>query len=120
MKEGFSNIEITLHSFMCAAMYLYLWIHSLLYQSKEDEINQLKQDTLRLTKMRETIQRKLRTVEDQKGDTEQQKETLKSQIIALERGKHNHSLLGDFKHPLIHIIQYPVISLSSGVLLLST
>lgn len=55
-------------------------------QSKEDEINQLKQDTLRLTKMRETIQRKLRTVEDQKGDTEQQKETLKSQIIALERG----------------------------------
>ncbi|KAJ8025423.1 Cilia- and flagella-associated protein 58 [Holothuria leucospilota] len=52
---------------------------------KEDEINQLKQDTLRLTKMRETIQRKLRTVEDQKGDTEQQKETLKSQIIALER-----------------------------------
>ncbi|XP_071828537.1 cilia- and flagella-associated protein 58-like [Apostichopus japonicus] len=54
-------------------------------KSKEDEINQLKQDTLRLTKMRETIQRKLRTVEDQKGDTEQQKETLKSQIIALER-----------------------------------
>lgn len=52
---------------------------------KEDEINQLKQDTLRLTKMRETIQRKLRTVEDQKGETEQQKETLKSQIIALER-----------------------------------
>ena len=37
--------------------------------------------------MRETIQRKLRNVEEQKVDTESQKETLKSQIVALERGK---------------------------------
>lgn len=36
--------------------------------------------------MRETIQRKLRQVEENKSDVEQQRETLKSQIIGLERG----------------------------------
>ncbi|XP_030841697.1 cilia- and flagella-associated protein 58 [Strongylocentrotus purpuratus] len=54
-------------------------------KAKEDEIGNLKGDTTRLTKMRETIQRKLRNVEEQKGETEQAKETLKSQIVALER-----------------------------------
>ncbi|XP_002733915.1 cilia- and flagella-associated protein 58-like [Saccoglossus kowalevskii] len=54
-------------------------------RAKEDEINALKQDTIRLSKMRETIQRRLRSVEDQKAETEQQKETLKSQIVGLER-----------------------------------
>ncbi|XP_071792879.1 cilia- and flagella-associated protein 58-like [Asterias amurensis] len=54
-------------------------------KAKEDEIGALKTDTVRLTKMRETIQRKLRNVEEQKVDTESQKETLKSQIVALER-----------------------------------
>ena len=57
------------------------------FQSKEEEISSLKNDTIRLSKMRETIQRKLRSVEDNKSDIEQQKETLKSQIVALERGK---------------------------------
>ena len=47
----------------------------------------MKGETARLNKMRETIQRKLRNVEDQKADVEQQKETLKSQIIGLERGR---------------------------------
>ncbi|XP_041476507.1 cilia- and flagella-associated protein 58-like [Lytechinus variegatus] len=54
-------------------------------KAKEDEIGNLKGDTTRLTKMRETIQRKLRNVEEQKAETEQAKETLKSQIVALER-----------------------------------
>ncbi|XP_077992251.1 cilia- and flagella-associated protein 58-like [Glandiceps talaboti] len=54
-------------------------------RNKEDEINALKQDTVRLSKMRETIQRKLRSVEDNKAEIEQQKETLKSQIVGLER-----------------------------------
>ena len=57
-------------------------------KAKEDEINGLKQDTVRLTKMREAIQRKLRTVEDQKMEVEQQKETLKGQIAGLEKGSH--------------------------------
>lgn len=55
-------------------------------KAREDEINTLKQDTVRLTKMREVIQRKLRAVEDQKLEVEQQKETLKSQIAGLEKG----------------------------------
>ena len=55
-------------------------------QQKEDDVTGLKTETARLNKMRETIQRKLRQVEDQKGDTEQQRETLKGQINAYERG----------------------------------
>ncbi|CAB3985257.1 Hypothetical predicted protein [Paramuricea clavata] len=54
-------------------------------KAKEDEINIMKQDSVRLTKMRETIQRKLRTTEDQKMEVEQQKEILKSQISGLEK-----------------------------------
>lgn len=54
-------------------------------RSKEDEINNMKQDTVRLTKMRETIQRRLRTTEDQKMEVEQQKEILRSQIGGLEK-----------------------------------
>lgn len=41
---------------------------------------------MKLTKLRETIQRKLRGVEDHKSEIEQDKETLKSTIIGLERG----------------------------------
>ncbi|XP_078588943.1 cilia- and flagella-associated protein 58-like [Branchiostoma floridae x Branchiostoma japonicum] len=54
-------------------------------KQKEDEIQALRQDTLRITKMREAIQRKLRQTEDQKGEAEQSKETLKSTIVGLER-----------------------------------
>ena len=50
----------------------------------------MKGETGRLNKMRETIQRKLRNVEDSKADVEQHKETLKSQIIGLERGTKIH------------------------------
>ena len=49
-------------------------------------MNTLKQDSVRLTRQREAIQRKLRTVEDSKIETEFQKETLKNQINALEKG----------------------------------
>ena len=62
-------------------------------KAKEDEINALKQDTVRLTKMREAIQRKLRTIEDQKMEVEQQKETLKGQIAGLEKGMRNDGVM---------------------------
>lgn len=55
-------------------------------QAREDEINQMRQDTTRLNKMRENIQRKLQQVEESKSEVEGQKETLKSQIGGLERG----------------------------------
>ena len=47
----------------------------------------MKTETQRQNKMRETIQRKLRSVEDGKSDIEQQRETLKGQITGLERGE---------------------------------
>lgn len=53
---------------------------------KEEEINTLRQENMKLAKLRETIQRKLRAVEDHKSEIEQDKETLKSNIIGLERG----------------------------------
>ncbi|KAK2163802.1 hypothetical protein LSH36_74g11133 [Paralvinella palmiformis] len=54
-------------------------------KQKEDEVTALKAETQRLNKMRETIQRKLRMVEEQKSDIDQQRETLRGQINALER-----------------------------------
>ena len=50
-------------------------------------MNSLKQETQRLNRLRETIQRKLRQVEDSKSEVEQNKETLKSQIWGLEKGE---------------------------------
>jgi flagellar biosynthesis chaperone FliJ len=63
-------------------------VFSFVLQQKDDEINQLKKETTRLNKVRETIQRRLRQIEDLKAEVEQQKETLKSQNLALERGKY--------------------------------
>ncbi|KAK3729105.1 hypothetical protein RRG08_005477 [Elysia crispata] len=54
-------------------------------KQREEEVNNLKTETQRQNKMRETIQRKLRSVEDGKSDIEQQRETLKGQITGLER-----------------------------------
>ncbi len=47
----------------------------------------MKQDSVRLARQREIIQRKYRGVEEQKIEFEHQKETLKGQISALERGR---------------------------------
>ncbi|XP_076437561.1 cilia- and flagella-associated protein 58-like [Babylonia areolata] len=54
-------------------------------KQKEDEVNGLKAETQKMNKMREMIQRKLRQVEDQKGDIERERETLRSQITGQER-----------------------------------
>lgn len=62
------------------------------FQAKEEEVNAIKQDSIRLTRQREAIQRKLRTVEVEKIETEHQKETLKNQISALEKGREMSSI----------------------------
>ncbi|XP_053548975.1 cilia- and flagella-associated protein 58 [Bombina bombina] len=54
-------------------------------KAKEEEVNQMRQETSKLSKVRETIQRKCRQIEEQKTDVEQQRETLKNQISGLER-----------------------------------
>ena len=75
-------------------------------QGKEDEVNALKQDSVRLTRQREAIQRKLRTIEDQKAETEHQKETLKNQINALEKGMVVYSYYARFVYALLYICIY--------------
>lgn len=60
--------------------------YELMLQQREDEVNSLKTEAQRLNKTRETIQRKLRQVEDLKSDTERERETLRGQITGLERG----------------------------------
>ncbi|XP_041369085.1 cilia- and flagella-associated protein 58-like [Gigantopelta aegis] len=54
-------------------------------KQKEEEVTALKVETQRLNKTREIIQRKLRQAEDAKADVEQQRETLKGQVLGLER-----------------------------------
>jgi len=54
-------------------------------KAKEEEIHQMKQETTRLNKAREAIQRRLQVVEDAKADLEQQKDTLRNTITGLER-----------------------------------
>jgi len=54
-------------------------------KQKEDDLNALKTETQRQNKTREAIQRRLRNVEENKSDIEQQRETLKGQINGLER-----------------------------------
>ena len=56
-------------------------------------MNQLKQETQRLNKVREGVQRKLRDAENNKVEVEQQRETLKNQVLAMERGPKTLRLL---------------------------
>lgn len=44
-------------------------------------------DIGKLNKIREQIHKKLHQIEDQKAEVEQHKDTLKNQIMGLERGK---------------------------------
>lgn len=50
-------------------------------------------DIGKLNKVREQIHKKLHQIEDQKAEVEQHKETLKNQILGLERGKPTNSFL---------------------------
>ncbi|XP_075071217.1 cilia- and flagella-associated protein 58 [Mixophyes fleayi] len=54
-------------------------------KSREEEINQMRQEISKLSKVRESLQRKYRQLEEQKIEVEQQRETLKNQITGLER-----------------------------------
>lgn len=58
-----------------------------LIQAKEEEVHQMRLDIGKLNKIREQIHKKLHLIEDQKAEVEQHKETLKNQILGLERGK---------------------------------
>ena len=57
-----------------------------LLKLKEDEISSLKGEIGRVNKLREGLQRKLRIAEDQKGDVEGARDSLKQHIATLEKG----------------------------------
>ncbi|CAB1442027.1 unnamed protein product [Pleuronectes platessa] len=55
---------------------------------RDEEVTQLRQAIAKQTKMRETIQKNLNQMEEQKADVEVQRETLTAQIAGLEK-EHN-------------------------------
>merc|ERR1712147_229239 len=56
-------------------------------KSRDDEIGKLKQEMARLKTMREAVQRKLQNSEESRIEIEQKRDTLKSQLIALEKDR---------------------------------
>ena len=60
-----------------------LKVHEL--KSREDEVNQLKADTSKLNRLKENVQKKIKQLEDQKAETESEKELLRSTILNLEK-----------------------------------
>ena len=60
-----------------------LKVHEL--KSREDEVNQLKADTSKLNRLKENVQKKIKQLEDQKAETENEKELLRSTILNLEK-----------------------------------
>lgn len=55
-------------------------------RKKEEEVQRLKQEIVRGSKVRDGLQKRLRSVEEQKTDVENNRERLKQQINSLERG----------------------------------
>lgn len=55
-------------------------------RKKEEAVQQLKQEVMRGNKLRDGLQKRLRSVEEQKADVESSRESLKQQINSLERG----------------------------------
>lgn len=53
---------------------------------REEDLSQMKHEAAKQTRLKETNQRKLRLMEEQKADMETQKEMLKAHISALEKG----------------------------------
>lgn len=60
-----------------------LKVHEL--KSREDEVNTLKTDTTKLNRLKDNVQKKLKQMEDQKQETEAEKELLRNTIQNLEK-----------------------------------
>lgn len=65
---------------------------------REEEVSQMRQEIIKQTKTREGIQKKFHQMEEQKADVDVQKETLKAQITALEKGKKKSARLDQLLH----------------------
>ena len=58
-------------------------VHEL--KAREDEVGTLKQDTTKLNRLKDNVQKRLKQLEDQKADIETEKELLRSTIQTLEK-----------------------------------
>ncbi|GCB64606.1 hypothetical protein scyTo_0000297 [Scyliorhinus torazame] len=54
-------------------------------KTKEEDVNQLRHDVVKLTKVREVLQRRLHQTEDQKLELDHQRETLKNLTTSMEK-----------------------------------
>ena len=59
----------------------------LLMQKREDEIASLKRENDRLTKAKDSLTRKLKSLEDSKVEVDKDKDILKTNIGSLEKGE---------------------------------
>eukprot|EP00958_Prasinococcus_capsulatus_P017401 scaffold1959_cov403-Prasinococcus_capsulatus_cf.AAC.11 len=66
-------------------------------QVKEDEINQIKQEAQRMSKLRDNALLKLKSIEKQKQDAEEQRDMLKTEIARFERERDSQNKLGELE-----------------------
>ncbi|KFO32350.1 Coiled-coil domain-containing protein 147 [Fukomys damarensis] len=85
MRNSKLQQENEQHSLVCEQLSQENQQKALELKAKEEEIHQMRLDIGKLNKIREQIHKKLHQIEDQKAETEQHKETLKNQILGLER-----------------------------------
>ena len=64
-------------------------------KAKEEEVNSIKQESQRMNKLRDNTLLKLKSIENQKGDVEKQRDMLRSEIARLERESDTQRKLGE-------------------------
>ncbi|XP_016774783.1 cilia- and flagella-associated protein 58 isoform X8 [Pan paniscus] len=85
MRNAKLQQENEQHSLVCEQLSQENQQKALELKAKEEEVHQMRLDIGKLNKIREQIHKKLHHTEDQKAEVEQHKETLKNQIVGLER-----------------------------------
>eukprot|EP01135_Chromosphaera_perkinsii_P000050 Nk52_evm1s24 gene=Nk52_evmTU1s24 len=68
---------------------------------KEEEISSIRNDTMKVNKIRETVQRKLKLIEEQKHEVEKKRESLKSKITTMERSLETQLKQSEQDHKVI-------------------
>ncbi|KAM7073737.1 cilia- and flagella-associated protein 58 [Molossus nigricans] len=85
MRNSKLQQENEQHSLVCEQLSQENQQKALELKAKEEEVHQMRIDIGKLNKIREQIHKKLHQIEDQKAEVEQHKDTLKNQIMGLER-----------------------------------
>ncbi|XP_040848434.1 cilia- and flagella-associated protein 58 [Ochotona curzoniae] len=85
MRNSKLQQENEQHTLVCEQLTQENQQKALELKAKEEEVHLMRLDIAKLNKIREQIHKKLHQIEDQKAEVEQNKETLKNQILGLER-----------------------------------